>query len=625
MIDKFTTRIRRYPFQTGIIVGCLLCLLLVGFINLFQDNGRTLAENAEIIQEDYLRMTISEYGVGNDDQLAGWRYNHLGRSGSKTLKMMAKDETIDPQLLVDFTDAIGEKDVLSEKGASDIKSSATPAAPRKGISAFGKTLLVILGLLVVSAAGLYAATLIKTRKKQQRRDDFGKSLTDEPMNVITPEKARMTETDTPDTLFDLDRLFPQKDEDPDKKDAEEEYPGITDLKEPSEMPIDNGLDYGIDADAITVKENKDLLSEIFVPEPDSEDDLDLEKLLSQFDEQKDTEPHEEVNEEKKSSGEVPQTEDANEKTPEDGELHKEINDMKIPENDAGEEKTGSQSVLDIEPQVFCIDNKIDTSIEIEEDNHEIPDEIGSNEMIPDDISDQAEKPLVEIDSERGAEDEDELLKMIRGSRTVAADSDKKTDEDLSAGDEKGEASPDRIGSDADAEPEPGDTAFSADDDNEEINSNADEAENTSDVLIHYQSSYRIGNDMYDEVFSIDQGDVFRGECGIGIGETLNNTEPKAVTAFEIWLFDKDDIHTSTSYLVSDFGLNNEGILERLQQHGKCERIRNNGVYVLGTETLQVEIRVLELEYGNEMEEKNSYFTNVTFDVIARSRINRENE
>ena len=53
----------------------------------------------------------------------------------------------------------------------------------------------------------------------------------------------------------------------------------------------------------------------------------------------------------------------------------------------------------------------------------------------------------------------------------------------------------------------------------------------NEILIHYQSGYKIGNDMYDEVFSIDQGDTFRGECGISIGETLNNTEPKAVTAF----------------------------------------------------------------------------------------------
>ena len=126
------------------------------------------------------------------------------------------------------------------------------------------------------------------------------------------------------------------------------------------------------------------------------------------------------------------------------------------------------------------------------------------------------------------------------------------------------------------------------------------------------------------MFSIDQGDNFRGECGISIGETLNNTEPKAVTAFEVWLFDKDDIHTATWYLMSDFALDNEGICKRLEQRGKCDRIRKHDVYVLETETLTVEIKVLELEYGTEMEEKNSYFTNVVFDVIARQKPVNEN-
>ena len=125
--------------------------------------------------------------------------------------------------------------------------------------------------------------------------------------------------------------------------------------------------------------------------------------------------------------------------------------------------------------------------------------------------------------------------------------------------------------------------------------------------------------MYDEMFSIDQGDTFRGECGISIGETLNNTEPKAVTAFEVWLFDKDDIHTATWYLMSDFAIANDGISQRLAQRGKCDRIRKGDLYTLETETLIVEIKILELEYGNEMEEKNSYFTNVVFDVIARHK------
>ena len=87
------------------------------------------------------------------------------------------------------------------------------------------------------------------------------------------------------------------------------------------------------------------------------------------------------------------------------------------------------------------------------------------------------------------------------------------------------------------------------------------------------------------------------------------------------MFDKDDIHTATWYLMSDFALSNDGIRGRLEQRGKCDRIRKGDLYTLETETLIVEIKVLELEYGNEMEEKNSYFTNVVFDVIAKTKNN----
>ena len=73
MIDKVTAKIKRYPFQTGIAAGLVICLLIVGFISLFQDHGKTLAGNSEIIQQDYLRMTINDFTRNQDEQLASWR------------------------------------------------------------------------------------------------------------------------------------------------------------------------------------------------------------------------------------------------------------------------------------------------------------------------------------------------------------------------------------------------------------------------------------------------------------------------------------------------------------------------------------------------------------------------
>ena len=102
MIDKITAKIRRYPFQTGIAAGILICLICVGFFSLFQDHGRTLSGNSEIIQQDYLRMSIHEFSENYDEQLAGWRFQHLGNKSVQTLKLMQSDETLPVQELVSF-------------------------------------------------------------------------------------------------------------------------------------------------------------------------------------------------------------------------------------------------------------------------------------------------------------------------------------------------------------------------------------------------------------------------------------------------------------------------------------------------------------------------------------------
>ena len=56
--------------------------------------------------------------------------------------------------------------------------------------------------------------------------------------------------------------------------------------------------------------------------------------------------------------------------------------------------------------------------------------------------------------------------------------------------------------------------------------------------------------VFDDSFSIDSpAGEFLGECGVGISETIGVGEPKKVTAFEVWLFDKNDIQTVTTVLM----------------------------------------------------------------------------
>ncbi len=136
-------------------------------------------------------------------------------------------------------------------------------------------------------------------------------------------------------------------------------------------------------------------------------------------------------------------------------------------------------------------------------------------------------------------------------------------------------------------------------------------------LVHFQTAYQLGDDLFDETFSLDDEDeLFLGECGIGIAETINSTDPKAVTAFEIWLFDREDVQTPTFFLLSDFAYSNESLLNRLKNKGRFDRLVKGGEYIVESHTLKMKVQISALEYGTENDERNSYFNQVAFDVTV---------
>jgi len=70
-------------------------------------------------------------------------------------------------------------------------------------------------------------------------------------------------------------------------------------------------------------------------------------------------------------------------------------------------------------------------------------------------------------------------------------------------------------------------------------------------MVQFMTTYMLGDDLFDDSFSIDSPTgEFLGECGVGISEAIGVGEPKKVAAYEIWLFDKNDIQTVTKVLMS---------------------------------------------------------------------------
>jgi hypothetical protein len=137
------------------------------------------------------------------------------------------------------------------------------------------------------------------------------------------------------------------------------------------------------------------------------------------------------------------------------------------------------------------------------------------------------------------------------------------------------------------------------------------------ALGHFVTSYALGNDHYDESFSIEtSAGEFLGECGVGISETIGVGEPDKVTAFEVWLFDKNDIRTVTKVMMSEHAFHDQELRNSLASKGEAVLVQINEPIVLDTATLRVEATVTEATYGEGALPPNSFFERLTVELTA---------
>lgn len=144
-----------------------------------------------------------------------------------------------------------------------------------------------------------------------------------------------------------------------------------------------------------------------------------------------------------------------------------------------------------------------------------------------------------------------------------------------------------------------------------------EAQGVETPIAQFMTTYKLGVDLYDDSFSIDSPTgEFLGECGVGISETVGVGDPKKVTAFEVWLFDKNDIQTVTKVLMSDYAFKDAGIMQRLASKGEPVMIEPGKQILLETATLQLEARVVDMNYGNGALPAASFFDRLTLELAV---------
>jgi hypothetical protein len=139
-------------------------------------------------------------------------------------------------------------------------------------------------------------------------------------------------------------------------------------------------------------------------------------------------------------------------------------------------------------------------------------------------------------------------------------------------------------------------------------------------VAQYMSSYVGGDDLYDDSFSIETADGdFLGECGSGISETIGVGSPKKVTATEVWLFDKNDIRTVTKVMMSEHAFNDQALRARLAPKGEAVLASVGAITFLETQTLRVQIRVVDAQYAEGPLPPNSFFHKLTVEIAAWSK------
>lgn len=133
----------------------------------------------------------------------------------------------------------------------------------------------------------------------------------------------------------------------------------------------------------------------------------------------------------------------------------------------------------------------------------------------------------------------------------------------------------------------------------------------------FMTTYTLGDDQYDDSFSVDGPDGnFYGECGMGISETIGVGDPKKVTAFEVWLFDKNDIRTVTKVVMSEHAFRDEALKSRLAAKGEPVPAAPGDTISLETATLVVMARVVDMAYGGGALPPGSFFERITIELAA---------
>ena len=93
-----------------------------------------------------------------------------------------------------------------------------------------------------------------------------------------------------------------------------------------------------------------------------------------------------------------------------------------------------------------------------------------------------------------------------------------------------------------------------------------------------------------------------------------------MTAFEVWLFDKNDIQTVTKVVMSAHAFLDEATRQRLESKGDPVLAEPGSEIVLETQKLKLVARVVDMAYGDGALPEQSFFDHLILELAVYPRL-----
>lgn len=679
MIKRWKTFQRKSPFSAGIFAGAVSALVLIFLAALIFGAKGNFGSAKSILKEDYLRLSIGEFGQSGDIARARWRFERFGNEGSRYLYLLRNDPLTDPTQLLNYARSVGDNSLVVD--------NPTVRQPiRNGFPLLGIVFAVLMLILIIGFGALFLTdpkshsmiepfrlklTAIFSRftpKEKRTEPDRAESseaqiryrkpsfeLHDGPpaweadsarTSAISADADDRLEADSDPAASIFDVFDPtntsQANADPVKPSPQS--PSVdffASVKSQKKKPADPAVAENAFSDrdlptflgeSRTADEAAPILAETDAEaepkgepefEPEFEPESEPAESLNADDDADDIEPESSESPEQSfdhSASAVQGSYAFYEPPRQRGRSQTQAGGKTVDEPVAADEEltlTGEDGDDDI-TETSPAGESVSESSESDSELDALAVDIDADETAADDELPpwDAPSPLTATEPQPAAAqptafDRVEPFRAESIYADATTDSAKTRDQDSDETPVEHGPIDERPIDEAEAAPAASTVRFSVEP--PRVRNVTYNDENLP--LIHYKAIYQLGDDLFDETFSIDDyDDEFIGECGIGIAETINTTEPKAVTAFEAWLFDRQDTTTPTFFMLSEYAYQQPEMLERLKNKGQYDVIKVGQSYIIETFALKMTLTVLEIVYGTESSDPRSYFDRVVFDV-----------